>query len=140
MLLINPPSRGFDRWGGGHFGASRGQRRHRGVDIACHAGSTVLAALGGTVTKIGYPYNPSDKDKGHLRYVEVTDSAGARCRYFYISPAVNVGEVVGAGEPIGTTQGLLTIYPGITDHFHFEVISKHGEYVHPLEYIGQVSA
>ena len=41
MLTIEPPLRGQDQWGAGHFGASRGSRTHRGVDFAAAPGGDV---------------------------------------------------------------------------------------------------
>ena len=135
MVKIIPPLRTTDQQGSGAYGAPRsGGRKHRGVDIACHRGSVVLSVKAGKVTKIGYPYSPEDKTKGHLRYVELTDVAGYRLRYFYVHPVVTLGDVILTDEKIGTTQGLTDIYPGITDHFHFEVIFN-GEYLDPLLYL-----
>jgi hypothetical protein len=41
MITIIPPIRGFDKYGSGAFGASRGGRPHKGDDIACYKGSAV---------------------------------------------------------------------------------------------------
>ena len=133
-MLINAPIRGTDRHGSGAFGASRGGRTHQGIDISCCVGSGIFSVSAGTVTKIGYPYNPGDIKKGHLRYVQVTDGAGFDVRYFYILPKVMVGQKVGVNSPIGISQGLTLIYPGITDHFHFEV-KKGGEVINPHDYL-----
>lgn len=135
MMLISAPIRGQDKHGAGHFGAPRGGRTHNGIDIACYAGSVVYAASAGTVTKIGYPYDPNEPKKGHLRYVQVSDGEGIDCRYFYVQPAVQVGDKVRAGEAVGKTQGLLEVYPGITDHFHFEVRHENGDYLDPVQYL-----
>ncbi len=132
-MLIDAPIRGTDVYGSGAYQAPRGGRRHKGIDIACYKGSTVLSAADGTVTKIGYPYDPSDPKKGHLRYVQVTDGQGYDARYFYVSASVEVGDLIKRGDKLGTTQGLAEIYPGITDHFHFEVLSD-GNPVSPMEY------
>ena len=127
-MIIRAPFRGGDKHGFGHFGASRGTRTHKGVDVACYAGSQIPSLTPGTVTKIGFPYSGDDPKKGHLRYVEVTLD-GNRFRYFYIEPSVEVGDVVIPGDQIGTSQGLLKIYPGITDHIHVEQINPDGGYV-----------
>ena len=120
-MLIDAPYRGTDRHGSGAFMAPRaGGRTHKGIDFACYQGSIVHAASSGRVTKIGYPYNPNDKKKGHLRYVEITDVNDFKTRYFYLESFVEVGQIIYTGDLIGATQGLSDIYPGITDHFHFE--------------------
>lgn len=133
VLRIAPPVR-TDSWGDGNYGAPRGDRKHRGIDYACQQGSKVLAIRGGKVTKIGYPYNPSDMDKGWLRYVQVTDVFGHHVRYFYVEPTIWLHTVLKAGEEIGTTQNLNGAYKGITNHVHLEVKLSSGEYINPNEY------
>lgn len=136
MIKITPPIRGQDSQGRGEFCAPRGDHTHQGIDLACMRGSLVRSVCAGKVTKIGYPYNPEDKVKGHLRYVQVTDNNGFDVRYFYIIPRVKVGDNVLTDWILGEVQGLTDIYPGITDHFHFEV-KKNGEIINPHEYLGE---
>ena len=109
-MLVNAPVRGVDIHGSGAFMASRSGRKHEGIDVACCAGSGVFSVGSGVVTKIGYPYNPGDKKKGHLRYVQVTDDKGRDVRYFYVTPKVMVGQKVVKNSPLGITQGLTKIY------------------------------
>jgi murein DD-endopeptidase MepM/ murein hydrolase activator NlpD len=120
-MQIDAPIRGLDSWGNGEYGAPRGTHTHQGIDIACYKDSKVLSVCSGKVTKIGYPYNPTSPLKGHLRYVQITDINGYDVRYFYVQPLVNLGALVEEGQVLGVTQGLENVYPGITDHFHFEV-------------------
>jgi murein DD-endopeptidase MepM/ murein hydrolase activator NlpD len=133
-MKITPPIRGQDAQGAGYFGAPRGDHLHRGVDFACMKGSLVHSICEGKVTKIGYPYRADDPDKGHLRYVQVTDSGGYDHRYFYISPLVSVGDTVSEGDALGDTQGLTDIYEGITEHFHYEV-KLDGRIVNPHDFL-----
>jgi len=126
--------RGYDSQGAGHYGASRGSRIHVGIDFVTEKDQEVKSLCKGVVTKIGYPYSPEDKQKGHLRYIQVTDKRGFNTRYFYVFPEVNVGDVVLKGEVIGISQNLTKIYRGITQHFHFEVKRK-GEFVNPHHYL-----
>lgn len=121
-----------DSQGAGHYGAPRGSRKHNGIDIVCHAGEVVTCFESGGVTKLGYPYNPNDDKKGHLRYVEVTVPNGDRHRYFYTGPLVDVGDSVERGQTIGSAQGLTEIYPGITDHYHFEIKLRDGSFIDPV--------
>lgn len=121
MILIEPPQRGTDKHGSGAYKASRGSRTHNGIDIACYKGSIILSPNAGIVTKIGYPYSPDNAKKGHLRYVQVTEMGKYRCRYFYVDPSVRLGQDIRPGDELGVSQGLLEIYPGITDHIHYEV-------------------
>jgi murein DD-endopeptidase MepM/ murein hydrolase activator NlpD len=139
-VIIKPPLRTSDPHGAGHFGAPRGKKKngkkktHRGVDVACCAGSIIPSLTPGTVTKIGYPYDPGSVTKGHLRYVEVTLD-GNRYRYFYVMPSVRVGDKIKQGDQVGVTQGLTKIYKGITDHFHFEHIDPKGKYQDPTNMV-----
>jgi len=136
MIKIMAPPRGKDIYGDGSYLASRdhGQRKHNGVDIACLQGSGVFSLRLGRVTKIGFPYRIEDPERGHLRYVQVTDIEGYDARYFYINPRVQVDEIVGPNYVVGTVQSLQVPYPGIIDHIHFEV-KKDGKFVDPLWYI-----
>jgi murein DD-endopeptidase MepM/ murein hydrolase activator NlpD len=129
------PFRENDSWGSGAFGARRGANRtHRGVDVACYKGTGVHSCCAGQVTKIGYPYDPNDEKKGHLRYVEITTKKGERARYFYVKASVKIGQEIEKDQLIGVTQGLDDVYKGITDHFHFEIIYN-GEYLNPHEFL-----
>jgi murein DD-endopeptidase MepM/ murein hydrolase activator NlpD len=123
--------RGRDAQGSGEYGASRGNRTHRGIDVAYQAS----AISPGQVTKIGYPYNPADPRKGRFRYVEITDELGYRVRYFYLDPTVKVNDWVKVGDPIGYPQDLTKIYPGVTPHIHFEIIDSRGDWIDPNLYL-----
>ncbi len=132
MLTVLPPTRNRDKYGAGYFGASRGKRTHNGVDFVVQPHQNVCAFQRGTVTKLGYPY------ANHLeyRYVEVTDARGYRCRYFYCSPILAVGDVVDRGGVVGIAQDLSKLYPGITPHFHFEVVTGSPKVYHdPFKYL-----
>lgn len=125
--MIIPPTRGRDAQGAGYFGASRGTRKHNGVDFVSTPNEPVRAFLGGKVTKLGYPYSHDLS----FRYVQVT-KGDKHCRYFYVSPTVEVGDEVEAGDMLGTCQELP--YDGITQHYHFEV-KQRGAYLDPIKYL-----
>lgn len=133
-MNIEPPIRGQDAHGSGEYGAPRGDHTHKGVDLSCCKGSKIHPCRAGEVTKIGYPYNPNDAKKGYLRYVQVTDADGFEHRYFYIKPMVKVGDHVDSIDIIGESQGLIEIYPGITDHIHYEV-KLYGSFVDPRRFL-----
>lgn len=133
-IKIVPPERGCDQHGCGNYGASRdgGKRKHEGVDIACMKGSIILSPVKGVVTKIGYPYSSSDPVKGHLRYVEIKEEGvDLYHRFFYVRPLLELGEEVSEGDEIAITQGLTSIYLGITDHFHYEIKDAKGGFINP---------
>jgi murein DD-endopeptidase MepM/ murein hydrolase activator NlpD len=109
----------------------------------------VLAVAPGTVTKLGYPYsqphegqtwaNEDDRRrfmlKAAMRYVEVTTRHGYRVRYFYVQPDVSVGDRIAEGRVLGLAQHLQPIYPGIIDHYHFEVLTPSGEVADPYRFL-----
>ena len=121
-----------DKWGCGHFGASRGDRKHNGVDLVWTPGDRAFCLMCGIVTKLGYPY----ADDLSFRYVEITED-GNRWRYFYVDPIVNVGDELDAYTEIGEYQGLGERYPGITEHVHCEIIGPDGEYIDPTPRIAE---
>lgn len=105
-----------DKHGCGFYGASRGSRQHKGVDIDMVPGEVVKTPISGTVTKVGYPYG----DDLSYRYVQITKD-GYDFRLFYVEPLVENGDYVQAGSVVGHVQNLGQRYPGITDHVHLEI-------------------
>lgn len=138
-------------WGSGEFEAPRGSRKHKGIDIVAPVGAEVISVTNGDVTKIGFPYaqdplgqytNEDERRafylKKAMRYVQITTLLGRRVRYFYVDPVVEVGDKVYPGETLGTTQDLGKVYPGITPHFHFEVMDDKGAIMNPYTYLGDL--
>lgn len=132
MNILELPMRGQDLQGAGWYKAPRGKRKHNGIDLVCEKDFIVESLTYGDVTKIGYPYLPSDEERGHLRYVEVTLD-GNRFRYFYIHPLVQVGDKIMPNIPLGVSQDLCSIYTGITQHVHFEIIKPNGKHMNPSD-------
>ena len=115
-VLLKQEYRGCDKFGCGHYGASRGTRKHIGLDIKGSQGDCVYAPIDGKVTKLGYAYS----DDLSFRYVEITGDR-YKVRVFYTLPTVRLVEDICEGEIIGTVQTLNNRYEGITDHVHVEV-------------------
>lgn len=146
-MLVLAPIRGCDKHGCGHYQAPRGKRKHKGVDIACVKNTKVLSPVEGVVTKIGKPYYIKIKDtftaaerdkaqkKNALDYVEVTDGNSLRHRFFYVGRFVSTGQRVHIGTELGIAQGVADIYPGITEHFHYEILDKTGTPCDPCAYL-----
>jgi murein DD-endopeptidase MepM/ murein hydrolase activator NlpD len=119
-----------DKFGSGFFGASRGDRSHNGIDLEAIIGTQIESPLKGVVTKLGWPY--AQPERSHIRYVEVTDpSKEYRFRFFYTQPVVEVGDEIEIGDVLGVSQLLSTMYPGITEHIHFEIKNSKDEYIDP---------
>lgn len=124
-----------DAWGGGWYGAPRGRRKHHGVDLIAYPGAPIVSATGGVFTWYGYPYDPEDSRKGHLRYVQITDDEGLHFRYFYVQTDLKIGDRVEAGQVIGSAQGLWDVYDErMTNHIHFEV-KKGATYLNPNDFV-----
>lgn len=134
MITTMAPKRS-DSMGDGSFGAPRGTRTHNGIDYAVQPDSMVMTLVSGEVTKIGYPYNPSDELKGHLRYVQITDSKGNDVRYFYVLPSVKVGDKVKENDIIGVAQDLQKVYgTRMISHVHLEVKTTESAFANPETY------
>ena len=128
MITARLQLRKPDKHGSGEWQASRGARKHNGIDYSCAEGSVILTPVKGYITKLGYPYG----DDLSFRYVQVTDEFENDHRFFYIEPSVQKDEFVMVGDEIGVMQNLIARYPGINNHVHYEV--KHlGEYLNPDE-------
>lgn len=119
--------RGRDTWGAGHYLARRRKKfklyKHTGIDIVCVPNESILALEAGTITKIGYPYDPRSETKGHLRYIEVTTGSGLRHRYLYTEALITLGQKVDRGSTLGWSQDLTVLFPDITQHYHYEVLN-----------------
>lgn len=126
MKLRDMALRKCDHYGCGHFGASRGQRRHNGVDLACPSGAEVQSPITGVITKHGIVYS----DDHFWTYVEVS-ADGYAFRLFYVKPTLPAGTRVSTDTVIGHSQSLKTRYPKITDHIHFEIMNSRGDYIDP---------
>jgi len=128
LNIFSFPIRGFDNHGRGHYGAPRGSHTHQGIDLVCEAGTPIQSPIVGMITKIGWPY--PDESRQHLRYVEIT-SEGWAYRVMYVEPLVELWQNVTAGDIICRSLTLKDIFPGITDHIHFEVIDSKNNHVDP---------
>lgn len=136
IIYIQPP---FNSWqhplgnteytivSGGDYGDWRGNRRHKGIDLATYNETTppVKAAKGGTVTV-------SLDKTGYGNYITIDHGNGLETLYAHLS-SVNVssGQTVNAGTHIGNV-GETGNANGI--HLHFE-IRVNGSPKNPRKYI-----
>jgi hypothetical protein len=105
-------------------------RLHAGVDIAAPAGSPVLAAADGVVTRM-------DVDPGYGRFVEVRHAAGLSTRYGHLSryaPQLHPGVAVKAGQPLGAMGSTGT---STGSHVHFEIRDAEGRPLNPELFLGR---
>ncbi len=130
MILIEAKERGCDEMGCGHFGASRGTRKHNGIDYCASPGDNICTNVAGSITKLGYTYS----DDLSYRYVEVTDSEKQRHRFFYVNPEVSLGDLVSRGDVIGTAQDIAIRYAhkgNMKNHVHYEMKDESGKFIEP---------
>ena len=124
-VLGNPLSSIVPSKNGGMFGASRGGRRHAGVDLRSPKGSPIYAADSGTVVRV--------TNKGSYgKMIAISHGGGVETRYAHCDTmSVSVGDKVKKGQKIGTVgrTGNATGYL-----LHFEV-RINGTAVNPMNYL-----
>jgi murein DD-endopeptidase MepM/ murein hydrolase activator NlpD len=121
-----------DRKGDGHFGASRGRRRHNGLDIEVLPGHAVYCPIEGIMKRVAYPYGRSRRNGKWLGCaIEGTGLyRGYEVKIFYMHPFL-LGEDVYPNDIIGKAQAISKRYSrAMTDHLHVEVRYK-GQLVDP---------
>jgi hypothetical protein len=122
-----------DKWGKGHFGASRGSRKHLGTDFCGMPGQWVVAPENGKVTGRGKPYGDSGPWDCYIRFQGKT----AKWRLFYCRPLPGVrdrpvvkGQAIGRLMDVSTKYGAHPSKGRMRPHCHIEMIVD-GEKVEP---------
>lgn len=127
-LAAPRPAPGWTRPAVGPISSMFGMRwgsMHRGVDIAAPYGSTVRAAYGGTVKKVGW-YG------GYGKIVIIDHGDGLETYYGHNSEIlVTEGQKVRAGMPVAKVG---STGHSTGPHCHFEVLLN-GERVDPMPYL-----
>ena len=108
---------------------TRDWRVHDGMDIAAEAGTEVCAAADGTVYTVY-----EDETMGMT--VVIRHDGGYTTKYASLAQEVSVapGDVVTAGQAIGSVGVSALLESGVGDHVHFSV-SCNGELVDPMEFL-----
>jgi len=121
IMPINSPSRGDisssfgTRWG----------KMHEGIDIAANFGSTISAALDGTVNYAAW-------EEGYGNVIKIDNGSGIETTYAHCSVImVKKGEVVKRGIKIGEVG---STGHSTGPHLHFEV-RINGKAINPEKYI-----
>ena len=125
--------RGSDCYGQGGYGASRGIRKHKGVDIKSDDGDKILSPMDGVIS--GLDYKIYSNKCSYLVGVDVTGTGnynGYKIRLFYVKGSLPLNSVVKKGDIIGTQQSLhKNCYPNtlngkycMTNHVHVELIDN----------------
>ena len=67
--------------------------------------------------------------------MQITDAQGYRHRFFYVNTDRTLNTIIDVGDEIGYVQGLLDVFDGITDHYHYEILhATRRESVNPAEF------
>lgn len=117
-IVPSQRSRQSDRHGSGQYAASRGGRRHQGVDIVVYTGQKIHSPIEGEVIREALPYADDLSYRG-LVIRGSGDWSGYEVKIFYVE-GLATGPV-SPGTVIGYAQDLSRKYPGITNHVHVEV-------------------
>ena len=119
-----------DPTGHGAYGASRGNRKHQGIDLLVRAGEGVYAPFAGRITHTR-PY-ANDTRFGGLRLQGEGKYADYLLKIFYLQPTAT-GSVT-KGDLIGKAQAISLKYsPQMKDHLHIELYIQ-GKRVDPTPY------
>ncbi|XP_078145321.1 leukocyte cell-derived chemotaxin-2-like [Centroberyx gerrardi] len=110
-----------DSWGEGRYGARRGSRLHKGLDIVCSDGATVYAPF--DVTLNGKVIVYTDPKKAAINNGINLSGEGLCFKLFYVKPDRTSG-VVRKGQRLGTMLPMQSVYPGITSHVHVQMCDK----------------
>lgn len=110
-----------DSTGNGWYGAKRGNRLHEGTDYVVTPGEEVFACCSGTV-RVGNVYSHSNK----MKLIEIVGTIGnhkVQVKQMYVLPSVKTGDVVKAGDVIGTAQDVAKFHNSnkMKPHVHISV-------------------
>ena len=104
-------------------------RTHNGVDISAPLNSPVLAVKKGIITK-----NEFDYEEGYIVEIEHDDGVVSVYKNLDSDKIVKVGQVVNAGDTIGTIGKSGVFEANLEPHLHFEVREENIE-INPVEYV-----
>ncbi|XP_067312644.1 leukocyte cell-derived chemotaxin-2-like [Pseudorasbora parva] len=112
--------RGCDtKYGCGNYGASRGSRKHMGLDIVCADGDTVYAPFDVKLNGKAAPYKKNNAINDGINL----SGEGLCFKLFYVKPDRYSGTLK-KGAKLGTLLPMQSVYPGITSHVHVQMCDK----------------
>ncbi|KAK2891078.1 hypothetical protein Q8A67_013721 [Cirrhinus molitorella] len=106
-----------DKHGCGHYGASRGGRKHQGLDIVCADGATVYAPFDVKLIRRSVPYTNNNAINDGI----MLTGEGLCFKLFYVKPDRYYG-TLRKGQRIGTMLPMQRVYPHITSHVHVQML------------------
>lgn len=129
----NNTQRNCDAFGCGYFGASRGERDHKGIDFVVTPNQNIKAPFDCEITRYGFPYI-DDQDQKLIVIQGLKNYAEYYAKIMYINPVHQIGEKFKKGEVLCTAGDISSKYgSGMTPHVHFELY-KNGVLVDPTPF------
>jgi hypothetical protein len=126
-VTTNNIFRGCDPKGCGDFGASRGSRKHIGLDIKAVPGEVIFSPISGKVTRFPFPYGTDLSFTG----IEIVNDQFL-VKIFYMKANVLANSNVKQGQVIGNAQDIAKKHGGgMINHIHVEVYDKQGRLIDP---------
>lgn len=113
--------RGNDPTGHGYYGAKRGTRKHKGLDIVTVPGEDIISPISGHFRKLGQVYSNPAK----FKYIEIVNDV-YRIRLMYVTFGNNVrfktNDRIAKGQVLGKAQAIASHWGGgMANHVHVEV-------------------
>lgn len=128
-LVKNFKIRPLDKFGSGAFGASRGNRKHQGIDIIVTENEPIKAPFDLSFKRVTQPYKDDNVYKGG-----VYDSELGELKIFYMKPLTDK-KTYKQGDIIGFAQNIAKKYgPEMHPHIHIE-LRKNGKLLNPTDYV-----
>ena len=114
--------RGNDPTGHGYYGAKRGTRKHKGVDVLSTAGEDVMSPINGVITKFGWVYKNHKAGKAKMRYVEITGDTYRMWIMYTDLSAMKIGDRIFEGDVFGKAQDVSEYWGGsMRNHLHIQL-------------------
>ena len=125
-IKVNQKLRECDPLGCGYFGAPRGSRTHKGIDIITVKGEPIQSPISGEVKRYAYPYANDSSYKGI-----VIQNKDYYVKMFYLEPTIEIGEFVIEGDVIGLSQDISAKHgSAMQNHVHVEIY-RNGSLIDP---------
>ena len=126
IYMISPTGRNEirqpDNHGQGYYGAKRGDRKHKGIDLVCSPGQVIFSPITGVVIREAKPYAGMEYSGLLIQGTNI------EIKMFYFEPDPRFfgresTQHVQAGQPVGIAQKISDRYTGMTDHIHLQIES-----------------
>lgn len=126
-ITTNNIIRDCDPKGCGEFGASRGSRKHNGLDIEAVPGENIFSPISGKVTRFPFPYGDDLSFTG----IEIVNNQ-FKVKIFYMKAVVSANSSVVQGQYIGNAQNVAKKHGGgMINHVHIEAYDNSGNLINP---------